>query len=198
MVWRSFLRGVFLMIAIGSVVGAEADVLTVGIGGTYGTIQDAIAAAVSMGGDNTLKLRAGTFDETVGIPTSMNSGSLYISGGWSVFFVYQDDPSATVINSSLNTPGSSQTVSIMTTGGSVTFDNLTITDGNASGDGGGVYIGPDGTAQVAFRHCIIRDNTTSGRGGGVFLSATDTVAVEFEDCSIRQNHVQGNLYDILR
>ncbi len=178
--------------------GTDGAVFTVGINGTYGTIQSAVDAAVAAGGDNFIKIRDSTFDETVTIPASMTSGSLVLSGGWNIFFGTQEpDPDSTVINPSFSAPATSSAVSIAHDGGIVQIENLTIMGGNAAGDGGGLTVSIGGAGELHLGHCIIRENTTtSGRGGGAFIQLSGNAAVEFFDCSIRQNHVTADLYDM--
>lgn len=69
-------------------VSVEAAVFTAGMNGTYPTVQGAISAALAAGGDNHIKVRAGTFDEDLFI-FGMTSGSLIFLGGWSVFLTHE-------------------------------------------------------------------------------------------------------------
>jgi len=196
---KSLFKMVYLVLFAGLLTPeAHGAVFTVGINGTYSTIQAAVDAAVSAGGDSFIKIRNSTFDEDVTIPASMTSGSLVLSGGWDIFFGSQElDPYSTVINPSFSVPANSPAVSVAHGGGSVQIENLTIMGGNASGDGGGLVVTVAGASELRLEHCIIRENTTtSGRGGGAFIQLTGNAAIEFYDCSIRQNHVTADLYDM--
>jgi hypothetical protein len=176
--------GVLLIIIIGSV-GAEADVLTVGIGGTYGTIQDAIAAAVTMGGDNTLKLRAGTFEEHIWVTDLMTSGSLTIIGGWNVWFNSRDpDPSSTVILSA-----STVAASFEYGGGTIRFDGVTFTGNNPADYGGGIYALMTGDSRLILDHCIITGGFSGKSGGGAHLHLSTTASLEMLDCTVYDNEV---------
>lgn len=164
--------------------GAEAAVFTAGIGGTYPTIQEAVSAALAAGGDNHIKVRAGTFDEELLVTTAMTSGSLTLWGGYNAFFTSRNpDPSSTVIHSTSGFPAAH----IEHSGGAVRFDGFTFTGDHPTGNGGAVYAYLTDTAQLFFDHCVITGSSSGGAGGGGNLHLTSSSGVELWDCEISNN-----------
>ena len=164
-------------------VSAEAAVFTAGPGGTYPTIQEAVIAAVAAGGDNHIKIRAGTFDEELFI-IGMTSGSLTFLGGWSIFFNSRNpDPSSTVIHSTGGYPAAS----LEHSGGAVRFDGMTFTSDHPSGNGGAIYALLTGTAQLFLNHCVITGSSAGGVGGGGYIKLSESSGFELWDCEISNN-----------
>jgi hypothetical protein len=183
------MRG-FTRVAVGALItlfacaGVEAAVFTVGIGGTYPTIQDAIDAALASGGDNFIKIRASTFPESIDIPTTMTSGSLSFTGGWSALFISRNpDPSSTVIHNF----GDGAAATIQHVGGTVRFDGITFTGNNSTGDGGGLFASLFGDARLVLDHCVIADSSTGGHGGGGIVGLHNTARFELFDCVVSNN-----------
>ncbi len=196
---KNFLvTGLSLLFVLLSAFGLHASVYLVGPGNTYETIQSAIDAAVAAGGDNFIKIRSGTYDEAISVDSSMNSGSLVLSGGWDAFFISQStDPESTVVNPSATTTWAGSAASFSHSAGSVRLEYLSITGGHGGGYGGGVYAGLGGDASLRLEHCIIRDNTDSGgKGGGAFIQLLANASLNMWDCSIRQNTESADLYDL--
>jgi len=165
-------------------VGSEAAVFTVGIGGTYSTVQDAIDAALAAGGDNHIKMRASTFHELITIPDTMTSGSLSFTGGWSVFFTSRNpDPTSTVIHDWSD--GTAATIQHV--GGTVRFDGITFTGNNPIDDAGGLFAQLFGAAELFLDHCVITDSSTGERGGGGLIALHDTSKFEMFDCVVSNN-----------
>jgi Right handed beta helix region len=177
--------GVLMVLLI--CLGADAAVYTVGINGTYATIQEAINAAVAAGGDNHIKLRASTFDEDPFIPSGMTSGSLSFTGGWSIFFNSRNpDPASTVINDSSSIY---PTFTIEHAGGIVRFDGITFIGNNSLGGhtGGALKVSISQTAQLYFDHCVVTESSSAGPGAGGSISLEDTSHFEMSDCVISDN-----------
>jgi len=163
----------------------------VGSGGAYGSIQSAVEAAVLAGGDNLIKIATGTYEENVTIPTSMTSGSIVLSGGWTTLFDSRDlDPSLTVVDAN----GIGRPLSVEPIGSQVivTVMNLTLQDGlvTASGSGGGVLIDVSG-GTVTLESCVIRANTVAvsgtAHGGGIAAYLEGTASLLVDDCDIVDN-----------
>jgi len=164
--------------------GSEAAVFTVGIGGTYSNIQDAIDAALATGGDNHIKIRASRFYELILIPDTMTSGSLSFTGGWNSFFTSRNpDPASTAIHH-LN-DGTAATIRHI--GGVVRFDGITFTGNNPIDDGGGLFAQLFGAAQLFLDHCVITESSTGERGGGGLVALHDTSKFEMFDCVVSNN-----------
>jgi hypothetical protein len=88
----------------------------------------------------------------------------------------------------------------VTNGADLVFENITVTGGNTSGNGGGIYIGGDninGYSKVKFSGGSITGNTAAGSGGGVYIEGSGAVdansASEFtlENASITGNTALG-------
>ncbi len=165
-------------------VGTEAAVFTVGVGGTYSSVQDAIDAALAAGGDNHIKMRASRFAELITIPNTMASGSLSFTGGWNTFFSSRNlDPASTIIHSW----GDGTAATIKHVGGTVRFNGITFTGDNPIDDAGGLFAQLFGAAELFLDHCVITDSSTGERGGGGLVALHDTSKFEMFDCVVSNN-----------
>ena len=67
--------------------------------------------------------------------------------------------------------------------------DMTIQNGNVSGDGGGIYIGA--SAELTINDCVVRGNTATsssyGYGGGIFAKGSTTLA----NCTVSGNRAVG-------
>ncbi len=175
---------VCVVLAISSGVGAA--VFTAGPGGAYSTIQGAIDAALAAGGDNYIKVRAESYDESLSIPDTMISGSLTFLGGWDIWFAARNsDPASTTIHPS----GDASAVVVEHVGGVVRFDGMTFTGERTGGYGGGVYAQIRGFSELYFDHCVIRDSTSGYAGGGAYIKVLENAVLEILDCEIINNSV---------
>lgn len=182
---RGFTRvAVGVLTVLSACAGVEAAVFTVGIGGTYPTVQGAIDAAVAIGGDNYIKIRASTFPEFIYVPATMTSGSLSFTGGWNAFFTSRNpDPASTVIHNF----GDGTAVTIQHVGGTVRFDGITFTGNNSTADGGALFASLFGDARLFLDHCVIASSSTGGRGGGGMVALHNTARFELFDCVVSNN-----------
>ena len=74
-------------------------VCTVGPAGAHATVQGAVDAAVTAGGQNEIQIHQGTFVGSVAIQLEALIGNLTVSGGWNeAFDVQAQDPSATILS----------------------------------------------------------------------------------------------------
>lgn len=164
--------------------GTEAAIFTVGVGGTYSRVQDAIDAALAAGGDNDIKIRASSFHELILIPDTMSSGSLSFTGGWNtLFFSRNPDPASTVIHDF----GNGTAATVQHVGGTVRFDGITFTGNNPLDHGGGLFAQLYGAAELYLDHCVITDSSTGERGGGGLVALNDTSKFEMFDCVVSNN-----------
>jgi len=173
---------------------ASAAVFTVGIGGTYSTLQAALTDAANTAGDHMIKVREGTFVESIDRQTAMVADRITISGGWKVFFNGRNlSPGAT----SIIAPTQERAAAFELTGGEIVFDGITFTGGAVVGseEGGGVYALPYYDASFVMRHCRIVNNEVNSLlpyGGGLYLHASGTSHAEITDCTVSGNSVTSS------
>lgn len=132
-------------------------------------LQAAIDGASS--GDE-LKVQSGTYIGNFTMKEGVN-----VSGGWNSTFDAQTDY-ATILDANesgrvVNQEAAFSTLTI--------WSNLTIQNGNVTGNGGGAWLCVNGQ----LKHCTITNNTSTGYGGGVGNDATGSVLIE--DCIISSN-----------
>ena len=132
-------------------------------------LQAAIDAASS--GDE-LKVQAGTYIGNFTMKEGVN-----VSGGWNEGFTAQTDY-ATILDANASGRVVNQTAAFSTL---TVWSNLTIQNGNVSGNGGGAWLNVKGQ----LKHCKITNNTSTGYGAGVGNDATGSVLVD--DCIISSN-----------
>ena len=167
-----------------------ADTFTVGSGGTHATIQEAVAAA-NAAGDDEIRIREGTFMQTVAI--QLREDSLTISGGWNGNFTTQtEDPSLTVIDAqSLNA-----VITFVGAGsGLVLVRNLTVTQGD-SNTGGGIRVSAGDPANVRIEHLRVVANRAGGegspgRGGGIYADLRGESRLVIQDSEVFDNMATG-------
>lgn len=132
-------------------------------------LQAAIDAASS--GDE-LKVQAGTYIGNFTMKEGVN-----VSGGWNESFTAQTDY-ATILDANASGRVVNQEAAFSTL---TIWSNLTIQNGNVTGNGGGAWLCVNGQ----LKHCTITNNTSTGYGGGVGNDATGSVLIE--DCIISSN-----------
>ena len=174
-------------------------VFTVGPAGAHATVQGAVDAAVTAGGQNEIQIQQGTFVGAVAIQLEALTGNLTVSGGWNeAFDVQAQDPSATILSGDMT----SRVMQVWGTGAGseVAIHNLTIRDGFHERMGAGL--------DVACRDCIVAldnlnivdnraDNTATEETfavEGAALSVDLQGASRFctERCQITGNAARGN------
>ena len=173
----------------GAVSGAT---FTVGAGGDYATIQAALDAANLAAGDDDIRIRSGTYTETIELYTGADE-RFELSGGWDATFAIQsEDPALTVIDAA----GAGRALLIEITDGTMVLRNLTITGGAAS-EAAGVSLVGRGHAEVSLADCVIRHSVASSDmisygGGGAFI-AFDTSRMELARCAVHDNRVTSTM-----
>lgn len=170
---------------------AVPSVFTVGPGGTYSTPQAGLDAAADTAGEHLIKVRAGTFIESIDRHTSMVADRVTISGGWNVWFMSRNtSPDAT----SIIATSQHRVATIALYYGEIVMDGLTFTGGDPSGSevGGGVKVDLDYDTSFIMRNCRIINYQVDGLlplRGGIYLDASGTSHVEITDCMISGNSV---------
>ncbi len=166
---RRWLIGAFAGVLLGASSLCPAAVLTVGIHGTYSTIDAAIDAALGAGATE-IRVEQGTYVENIGFGPGFVSDDIAITGGWNATFsTRSSDASLTVIDGGqLDDP----VVYIMAGGGSVLVDGFTLTNGTEV-IGAGVQARPTGDTEVTISNNRIIGNTSSAPsipgGAGVYF-----------------------------
>lgn len=187
----------FILICCFLTVGLEGAVITAGPAGDYATIQKAIDKAISIGGNNEIRVQTGSYLENLEILAIMISGSLDISGGWDSTFNFQkNDPTLTAVDGN----AASRVMTIMPTGGIINVSNLTITGGllpspTGSTIGSGICVAlMYGHAETHITGCHIIKNKIIGTravGGGVMIYLRAETRASVTNCVVMQNEIYG-------
>lgn len=196
-----------LVLAAGSARGAT---FTMGPDGDYTTLQLAVGAAVAAGGDNEVRVQAGSYAQRLSL-FSLPSGSLTITGGWdAAFATRQTDPGATVFDGG----GAGRVFDLWATGGTLKVEGLTVRNGihaisgggvngtvqkgllvlaqnvveeSRAEDGGGVYVNAQGLGEVVVQGNVLRSNVGTARGAGLSVRALGDATF-----TVRDNRIEGN------
>lgn len=112
----------------------------------------------------------------------------------------RDFTNRTVLSGNIGDPADStdNTNVVLKIAADVLLDNVTIRDGYARANGGGVWIDGTDTAAVRISHCQIINNTTLENGGGIALENNAQLIIE--DSRITENtaaNFGGALYRTL-
>ena len=163
-----------------------------------GSIQAAIDSAVALGGDNLVKVAAGSFTERLTVPDAV-TGRLEISGGWSSDFSEQREGLETRVDAA--GVGKPLRMTPCSTG-TVVVSRLTLTRGREVGPfphGGGVEVWVQGDCHLALRHLRVVDNLAeksipgdpAAEGGGVSTLVLGRGAFELRDSEVVRNHAHN-------
>lgn len=141
-------------------------------GGTYNSIQAAIAAAPITTDTVTIRIAAGVYHENLNISAALD---LTLEGGWDPTFTTRDTSRLTAAfgdsyGSEIDIIGAAK----------VTMDGLTITRGNDS-NGGGIDIWGPG-ADVRLLNSTVTRNDADANGGGI-SSYNSTLTLENSEVS---------------
>ena len=186
----------FIVLATGCPAFAVADVFTVGQGGTYLQLQDAVNAALAHAGDDEIRIRGGgtSMGGQVVTITQVVNERLDISGGWDAAFNQQTiSPYQTTLSASQE----GRTLRADVFAGVVTVRNLSLHGGRGVFAANASLIARPG-ARVEMSDCLIiygladGGTTAVAEGGGVSLAAHNGASVVFERCRVRNNTVTGS------
>lgn len=171
---------------------AAADLFHVGPFGEYATISEALAIATSAEGDHEIRVRAGTYTETL-LLTPDHAGRVILIGGWDEAFIDRDlDPRATVVDAQRLGP----VLTIQSTQTEMLVRGFTFRGGLSSSRGAGVVVSLGGTADLALADCHLLDNrveTNSAAGAGLSVVAADQSDFLAERLRIEGNVAAGAL-----
>jgi len=156
--------------------------LFVGLSATLGTlVVSGATAAWACPGSTSVSTTSGLTSALGGCDTTIYLAQGTYTGGF-------------VVSRSVNIVGAAESTTIVkggspvvdVTGGTVTIENLTITDGTGC-DGGGIY----NTGNLTLNDVMVSRNTSSGcNGGGIYNAGTMSI----ENSTISQNTSSGGFY----
>jgi parallel beta-helix repeat protein len=113
----------------------------------YPTIQQAVDNATA---DDTINVAAGTYNETI----TLKDGVEILGAGADV--------------TTIDGGGSGRVVTGYNVSSTTKLDGFTITNGNATGDGGGIYLSNNSSPTIS--NCVFEGNSAANYGGGMFNS----------------------------
>ncbi len=182
--FRLFLRGPVMIRLLPSLLVLQliagvvsAATFSVGPGGTYATLQEAIDAAIDAGGDNEIQIQQGVYLQTASLEEDL-SGILTISGGWLELFQQQSmDPNLTVFNGD----GISRILEINLSGGDLRFEYLSFVGGFSEEEGGGLKLEAGNDAELSFVSCQFISNRAGFLNGSSSLSSASAIHALIED-----------------
>ena len=190
---RAFL---LLIVLVSTIPPMLADVFTVGPGGTHASIQDAVDAAIALGGDNEIRLQQATYNASVLISDALTSGSLLLDGGWTAGFSQRAaDRSLTILSGEMMR----RVLEIDSPAGAVTIQNLTIQDGFHVNRGAGINI-ECSTCTARFAALRLSGNRADATGSksderalgaAIYGVLAGTGRLEIDDCDIENNLTRG-------
>lgn len=157
------------MFCLLSALPAAASTFTVGIGAgcTHADLPSALAAAASHAGGDEIRLLANTNHQGQII---IFTDGLVLRGG------YADCLASTPTGlSTLRGDSSNRTVFLAASGFTI-LENLNITAGNVTGNGGGIFI--QGSAPVLLQHVLVFGNTATAKGGNVYVNGSPGLQVQ--------------------
>jgi len=181
-----------------------------------GNVLDDIAALIANPGADGISLREAILAanleqgaDTIDFAQSLNSSTILLTEGElsitdSVIIDATSLTSGIMIDASgndddvnVNNGDGSRVFSISDpnfNGGDVTLAGLTITGGDVSGNGGGIfYEGAGfGGGNLTIRDSVIRDNYAQGDGGGIHATVNDAVTMTIEDSVVSGNQASAS------
>ncbi len=160
------LVGILLLIGMATAQGAEYCV------NSAGALNTALTAAGTNGQDDTIRVVQGTYTGLF-YYSSSESRDVTVLGGYTSGCASRTlDPA----NTTLQGGGSNTVLVLVTTGnGDFTLEGVTVTGGNRSGNGGGLYTTTEGDVTLAKNR--FDGNTASGEGGGAYIDSGRDVAL---------------------
>ena len=171
---------------------AAADFFHVGPFSEYATISEALAIATSVEGDHEIRVRAGTYAETLSLNPD-HAGRVVLIGGWDDDFIDRDlDPRATVVDAQRLGP----VLTIQSTQTEMLVRGFTFRGGLSSSRGAGIVVSLGGTADLTLADCHLLDNrveANSAAGAGLSVVASDQADFVAERLRIEGNVAAGTL-----
>ena len=173
-----------------AVPAASATVYTVGAGGAYAHLQDAIDAAVPHPGDDEVRVHTGVYTEGFVVPTTMTAAALDISGGWADGFAAKA-PGGT-LNTLLVPPPGTRGAWLQPLGGTLTVRELHFFDASTTTPGAGLLVQPQNGAAVLIVGNLIEGSVVTSSsyaaGAAIAVDAQGSGEVDLLDNSIFDSH----------
>lgn len=167
--------GIAALLGMASSSVASAAVFTVGGAGcTHATLIDALAAATSNPGPDEIRLLSGSNHQ--GQLIIATTQGLTLRGGFASCSATTPTGTSTLLGDN------SSRAAFVIASAAMNFENLNVTGGHVTGDGGGIYI--QGSAQVFLTNVLVFGNTATGDGGNVYVAASPGLDVVFLGASI--------------
>ncbi len=160
---------------------ARAATITVGTGGTYATIQEAVDAANP--GDE-IRVRNEVFTDSL-----MITKSLTLLGGYTDAGFTTRTPRTTVISPT----GRGIAITNTTTGPGidVTVDGFEIVSASVVGSGGGIYVDVEDDSRIVINDNFIHDNSATS-GGGIYADVQNRSDLQITNNDITTNTTTGS------
>lgn len=184
---RRVLAAVFLSFALAG--EAAAATYRVGAGGTHSTIQAAVNSALAAGGDNLIKVAAGSRRERFTVGDTL-AGRLVISGGWGPGFLSRSG------ETTVDGGGLAPVVNVLVRSGTLHLVGLRVTGGITptlgTPTGGGFRVSLLETAMVQIEACTASGNRLTApdaEGGGLWGNVDGAAHLKIVNSHFRNNAV---------
>lgn len=183
-----------LAVAAATSAVAQPTPIRVGAGGDHATIQAGLDAALATPEPDEIRVRAGTYAETVTVGWFDLGGGVEISGGWDAAFATRDpDPTSTVIDG--GAAGRVFDAGVIE-GSALILRGLTLRDGSSDVSGAGMYVSAL-DADVRIERCRFEANllessngTAGAPGGGLLASVNGTSRLTIVDSAFVANEAR--------
>lgn len=175
-----------MLLALAS--AAQGAVLTAGPGGTYSSIQDALDTAVSLPGDDEIRVRFGVYPENLFVDLAGSGDLIEMSGGWDASFTTASDARTTVIDGG----GLGKVFEIQTEGADrFVLHGMELANGEDMLRAGVALFARDSSSVELF-NLTIRDNLAVAdrtSAAGLFAVLSGSADLELRDCDLLENTV---------
>ena len=165
-----------------------ADIFTVGGSGTHATVQSALDAAVSTPGDDEVRVRIGSFQESIALDLLGGGDAIEISGGWNSSFTVR----TTGRNSRLNGGDLDRVLELELSGNDqFRMQGFIIENGRAE-QRAGIQIRLDDNSEASIIDNTIQDHRAESdrsEGGGLWASVSGSSRLFITDNDIINNEV---------
>lgn len=180
------IRLLTFMVFLGSLSLAHAAVYTVGAGGTHGTIQGAIDAALVAPGSDEIRVAEGTFSEHLDFTPTGSGNFITMSGGWNAGFTAQGSQRSVIDGGSTGRVFNIN----MGAGDGFSLHHLKIQNGNAS-VAAGLLITQYDDSVMNIDGCEIVGNTAEddrAESGGLRATVDGTSQFQLLNSTLSNNH----------
>lgn len=173
---RTVLGGRLALWGVGFLAAQTAFSATYTVGGagcTHADLNAALAAAASNPGFDEIHLLSGSSHQGQFL---VSSDALSIVGGYATCAALTPTGSSTLLGTN------SSRALFLNSFGTVWLENLQITGGSVTGDGGGLLL--QGTGNILLSDVLIFGNSATGKGGNVYVNASPGFIATFSGSSL--------------